>query len=69
MNGKIVGSSSLDSIDLNGFINAKIGICPNLLLSRSWFLYFGGLRLGLVLGNLKGHQCKDNIFLILCSRK
>ena len=67
MNGKIVGSSSLDSIDLNGFINAKVGICPNLLLSGSWFLYFGGLRLGLVLlglvlGNLKGTNVKTISF-------
>jgi len=67
MNGKIVGSSSLDSIDLNGFINAKVGICPNLLFSGSWFLYFGGLRLGLVLlglvlGNLKGTNVKTISF-------
>ena len=67
MNGKIVGSSSLDSIDLNGFINAKVGICPNLLLSGSWFLYFGGLRLGLVLlglvlGNMKGTNVKTISF-------
>jgi len=67
MNGKIVGSSSLDSIDLNGFINAKVGICPNLLLFGSWFLYFGGLRLGLVLlglvlGNMKGTNVKTISF-------
>ena len=51
-----------DSIDLNGFINAKVGICPNLLLSGSWFLYFGGLRLGLVLSKLKGTNVKTISF-------